>query len=71
MKHRKLQKGTTFYGSVTVSSKGQIALPAELRKTLNIQTGDQLLIILREQKDGVNLILKSALDNAFKKYSNN
>lgn len=30
---------------VTVSSKGQIVLPAEMRKTHNIKTGDRLNVI--------------------------
>ena len=32
------------YGSVTVDDKGQIIIPSELRKALNIRTGDQLII---------------------------
>ena len=32
------------YGFVTVDNKGQIIIPSELRKALNIKTGDQLVI---------------------------
>ncbi len=33
-----------FYGSVTVSDRGQIVIPAEARKDFNIKTGDKLLV---------------------------
>jgi len=33
-----------FYGSVTVSERGQIVIPADARKDFNIKTGDKLLI---------------------------
>lgn len=33
-----------FYGSVTVSERGQIAIPAGARKDFNIKTGDKLLV---------------------------
>lgn len=33
-----------FYGTVTVSERGQIVIPAEARKDFNIKTGDKLLV---------------------------
>lgn len=33
-----------FYGSVTVSERGQIVIPIEARKDFNIKTGDKLLV---------------------------
>ena len=33
-----------FYGSATVGERGQIALPASLRRELNIKAGDKILI---------------------------
>jgi AbrB family looped-hinge helix DNA binding protein len=33
-----------FYGSVTVSERGQIVVPAEARKDFNIKAGDKLLV---------------------------
>ena len=38
-------EGKRFYGSVTVSERGQIVIPAEARKDFNIQTGDKLLVM--------------------------
>jgi AbrB family looped-hinge helix DNA binding protein len=37
-------EGKKFYGSVTVSERGQIVIPADARKDFNIKTGDKLLI---------------------------
>ncbi len=37
-------KGKKFYGSITVSERGQIVIPAEARKDFNIKTGDKLLV---------------------------
>ena len=36
--------GKKFYGSVTVSERGQIVIPAKARKDFNIRTGDKLLV---------------------------
>lgn len=36
--------GKKFYGSVTVSERGQIVIPAEARKDFNIDTGNKLLV---------------------------
>jgi AbrB family looped-hinge helix DNA binding protein len=37
-------EGKKFYGSVTVSERGQIVIPADARKDFGIKTGDKLLI---------------------------
>ena len=34
-----------FYGSATVGERGQIVLPAELRKKVGIKAGDKLLVL--------------------------
>jgi len=39
------KRGKKFYGSVTVSERGQIAIPAEARKDFDIKTGDKLLVL--------------------------
>ncbi len=41
--------------SMTVSSKGQIVLPAEIRKRLGLMAGTQMEII--EEADGVRLVV--------------
>jgi AbrB family looped-hinge helix DNA binding protein len=37
-------EGKKFYGSVTVSERGQIVIPAEARKDFNIVGGDKILV---------------------------
>ncbi len=34
-----------FYGSVTVSERGQIVIPAKARRDFNIEAGDKLLVV--------------------------
>lgn len=40
-----------FYGGTTVGEKGQIVLPADLRRDLGIKSGDKLAVLVLE-KDG-------------------
>lgn len=58
-----------FIEWITVSAKGQIVIPVEIRRKLDIKTGDRLLIIMRKDKDGINLIKKEALDRTFQEFS--
>jgi AbrB family looped-hinge helix DNA binding protein len=37
-------EGRKFYGSVTVSERGQIVVPVDARKDFNINAGDRLLV---------------------------
>ncbi|MFA5995764.1 MAG: AbrB/MazE/SpoVT family DNA-binding domain-containing protein [Patescibacteria group bacterium] len=62
--------GNDFFGWVTISSKGQIAIPADIRKLLKIKTGERLLIVLRKDQAGINLIKANEVDKIFRKYSN-
>jgi AbrB family looped-hinge helix DNA binding protein len=45
-----LKKGKKFYGSVTVSERGQIAIPVEARHDFDIKTGDKLLVMADLEK---------------------
>lgn len=40
----KAPEGKKFYGSVTVSERGQIVIPVDARKDFDIKTGDKLLV---------------------------
>ena len=37
-------KDKAFYGTVTVSERGQIVIPAEARRDFGIKAGDKLLV---------------------------
>jgi AbrB family looped-hinge helix DNA binding protein len=45
MKMKKGNNNKKFYGSVTVSERGQIVIPAEARKDFDIKIGDKLLVL--------------------------
>jgi len=44
------------YGSVTVGERGQLVIPAELRKALRIKPGDQLMVFAKLDKKVINLM---------------
>ena len=45
-----------FFGSTTVSSKGQMVIPANARKELGINSGDTLLVCGPPQVQGLLLL---------------
>lgn len=55
-----LPKGKKFYGSVTVSERGQIVIPAEARRDFGIEVGDKILV-LGDLKKGIVLAKASVL----------
>ncbi|MCM8797079.1 MAG: AbrB/MazE/SpoVT family DNA-binding domain-containing protein [Candidatus Omnitrophica bacterium] len=44
------------YGAVTVGGRGQLVIPAELRKSLEIKSGDQLMVFGKLEKKAIILI---------------
>ena len=54
-------------GVVTVSDKGQIAIPIDVRRELDITTGDRLIIIKRKDNAGIILLKTEKMDVIFKK----
>jgi AbrB family looped-hinge helix DNA binding protein len=44
------------YGPVTVGERGQLVIPAEVRKTLHIKSGDQLMVFARLDKRVISLM---------------
>jgi AbrB family looped-hinge helix DNA binding protein len=59
--------GKRFYGTVTVSERGQIVVPTEARKDFDIRTGDKLLVV-GDLEQGIGIItlsmMKKMLENA-------
>jgi AbrB family looped-hinge helix DNA binding protein len=45
-----------FYGSVSVNEKGQIVIPADARKSLEINPGDKLLVMSGPHKSGLVMV---------------
>jgi AbrB family looped-hinge helix DNA binding protein len=48
-------KGRT-YGPATVGERGQLVIPAGLRKALRIKSGDQLMVFAKLDKKIISLI---------------
>ena len=53
-----------FYGSATVGERGQIVLPARLRKELEIEPGDKILVLGQREMKHVILFKAEILDQA-------
>jgi len=56
-----------FYGVVTVSDKGQIAIPIDVRRELEIKTGDRLIVIKRKDNAGIILLKTEKMDTLIEK----
>lgn len=52
--------GKRFYGSITVSERGQIVIPVEARRDFAIEVGDKLLVFGDLEK-GMGIIKASML----------
>jgi len=44
------------YGAVTIGERGQLVIPAELRKAFKIKSGDQLMVFAKPDKKVINLM---------------
>ena len=56
-------KQRVVYGVVTVSEKGQIAIPVDARRDLNIGVGDKLIVLKRKDEAGLTLIMLDKMDD--------
>jgi AbrB family looped-hinge helix DNA binding protein len=59
------------HGLITVTDKGQVAIPVEIRKELGIEQGSKLLVVKRDDGKGINLIKTDVLDDFVNKLSKN
>lgn len=64
------KKKGPFRGTVKVSEKGQITIPKYLQDELGIKKGDILLLMLREDREGFNVLTESVISKVItdKKY---
>lgn len=61
---------TEFHGMITVSEKGQISIPVDLRRDLDIKTGDRLFVIKRKDNAGIILLKTEKMNPLAEKISN-
>jgi len=45
-----------FFGSVTVGERGQVVIPAEVRKTFKISPGDKLIVLAKPDMEMFSLV---------------
>ena len=45
-----------LYGAVTVGERGQFVIPAELRRAINIKSGDQLMVFAKLDRKVINIM---------------
>jgi len=57
-----------FYGSITVSDRGQIVIPAEARRDFGIEVGDKLLV-LGDLDQGLAIVKASVFLEKYEHYS--
>ena len=50
------KRKTQGFSLVTVTDRGQIAIPCDLRRDLGIENGDRLMAVRRKDGQGLNLI---------------
>lgn len=50
-----------FFGTVNVGERGQVVIPAEVRKKMDIHTGDKLVVLVHPAKQGVMLLKIGAM----------
>ncbi len=53
------------YGSTKVGSRGQIVIPLEIRKKLNIKEGEILFVI--ENENGIEIVKAQVIEEALNK----
>jgi AbrB family looped-hinge helix DNA binding protein len=50
------EKEGRIYGTVKVGDRGQIVIPSEARKDLNIKPGDLLLVVSGKNRRGLGIV---------------
>lgn len=57
--------GQTIYGVIKVGSKGQVAIPMDLRKALSIDEGSQLVVFRRPDNKGLVMLKIDEFEKMF------
>ena len=60
-------KEEMVYGMVTITDKGQISIPVNIRRELNIDSGDKLFIIKRKDGAGFTFVKLGMIDKIMDK----
>ena len=55
------KKDTRLYGTVKVGDRGQVVIPAEARKELDIKPGDLLFVMAGRNRRGIAMVKADAM----------
>lgn len=55
------KKETRLYGTVKVGDRGQVVIPAEARKELEIKPGDLLFVMAGRNRRGIAMVKADAM----------
>jgi len=55
------EKQPHIYGTVKVGDRGQVVIPADARKDLNIKPGDLLLVMSGRNRRGITMVKADAM----------
>jgi AbrB family looped-hinge helix DNA binding protein len=55
------RRDTRLYGTVKVGDRGQVVIPAEARKELDIKPGDLLFVMAGRNRRGVAMVKADAM----------
>lgn len=67
MKKGKCMSDQIVYGLATISDKGQISIPVNIRRELNLDSGDKLFIIKRKDGTGFTFVKLGMIDKLMDK----
>jgi len=54
-------RGTRLYGTVKVGDRGQVVIPAEARRELDIKPGDLLFVMAGRNRRGIAMVKADAM----------
>lgn len=57
------------YGAATVGERGQLVIPSDLRKDLNIKAGDRLMIFAKIDRKMINIMSEKDFSDFLQKAS--
>lgn len=63
--------GPKFKGITTLGAKGQVVIPAEVRKNLGLTNGDKLVVLAGPDGKGIMLVKAEAFDAILQTFSAN
>jgi len=55
------ERQTRIYGTVKIGDRGQVVIPSDARKDLNLKPGDLLLVMTGRNRRGITMVKADAM----------